>query len=77
MVKTKKDNSDMAFMSINDSTGSIEVIIFPKSYKAMKDVFKLNSVCLLKGKIEDRDGEHSILLEKAVNLDQRAIELKA
>jgi DNA polymerase-3 subunit alpha len=77
VVKTKKDNSDMAFMSINDSSGSIEVIIFPKSYKAMKDVFKLNSVCLFKGKVDNRDGENNILLEKAVNLDQRAIELRA
>jgi DNA polymerase-3 subunit alpha len=76
VVKTKKDNSDMAFMSINDSSGSIEVIIFPKSYKAMKDVFKLNSVCLFKGKVDNRDGENNILLEKAINLDQRAIEMR-
>ncbi len=72
IVKTKKDNSDMAFMQINDATGSIEVVVFPKTYKAIKDVCQQNSVCLFKGKVTEREGDYSIIMEKAVNLDERA-----
>ncbi|HRN71266.1 MAG TPA: OB-fold nucleic acid binding domain-containing protein, partial [Candidatus Woesebacteria bacterium] len=72
VVKTKKDNSDMAFMQINDATGSIEVVVFPKTYKAIRSACQQNSVCLFKGKVAEREGDFSIIMEKAVNLDQRS-----
>ncbi len=72
VVKTKKNNDDMAFLSINDSTGSIEVIVFPKTYKSLHRTCAQNTVCLFKGKVTEREGEYSIIMEKAVNLDQRA-----
>lgn len=72
VVKTKKDNSDMAFLQINDSTGSLEVVVFPKTYKSLRGACAQNTVCLFKGKVTEREGEYSIIMEKAVNLDQRA-----
>lgn len=72
IVKTKKDNSDMAFMQINDSTGSLEIVVFPKTYKTARRACQQNAVCLFKGKVTEREGEFSIIMEKAVNLDDYA-----
>ena len=61
----------MAFVRVNDNSGSIEVIVFPKTYEANKPDLILNTVILFRGTVSERDGEYSILLEKIVNLDKK------
>lgn len=68
-IKTKKDNSEMAFLSVSDETGSIEVVVFPKSYAKLKAIFQMNRVILLKGKVNLREEQVSIILDNAVALD--------
>nr|MBP9691161.1 DNA polymerase III subunit alpha [Candidatus Woesebacteria bacterium] len=72
IVKTKKNNDDMAFLQLNDNTAAIEAIVFPKTYEKNKTALVVNSVVLIQGKISERDGDYSILIDKVVNLDQRA-----
>ena len=69
VIKTKRDNSEMAFINIFDETGSIECVLFPKLYARLKDVITINRVIMLKGKVNDRDGRLSILIDNAVDLD--------
>ena len=71
VIKTKKDNSDMAFLTVFDQTGTIEVIVFPKAYALMKKYFSINKVLLMKGKTDFREEKLSMILDKAVNLDGR------
>ncbi|PIZ65411.1 DNA polymerase III subunit alpha [Candidatus Roizmanbacteria bacterium CG10_big_fil_rev_8_21_14_0_10_39_12] len=71
MVKTKKNNQEMAFLQVSDATGTIEVVVFPKTYAKMKGDFDSNSVILFRAKVSERDGEISLLLDKSVNLDKR------
>src|SRR3989344_897866 len=71
VIKTKKNNSEMSFIHVNDLTGSAEVIVFPRTYAQLRDIFKLNTVCLFVGKVTERDGRYNIILDKAVNLDLR------
>lgn len=69
IIKTKKDNSEMAFMNLFDETGSIECVIFPKLFVRIRDIIAINRVVMLKGKANDRDGRLSILVDNAVDLD--------
>ncbi|NTU72981.1 DNA polymerase III subunit alpha [Candidatus Roizmanbacteria bacterium] len=71
IIKTKKDNSEMAFLNIYDETGTLEVVVFPKTYAKLKNQLEMNQVLLFKGKASNRDGKMSILMENAINLDQR------
>ncbi|OGK34988.1 DNA polymerase III subunit alpha [Candidatus Roizmanbacteria bacterium RIFCSPHIGHO2_12_FULL_38_13] len=71
VIKTKKNNFEMAFMHVNDLTGAAEVIVFPRTYSQLKNLFKLNTVCLFVGKVTQREGQYNIILDKAVNLDLR------
>ncbi|HET7630271.1 MAG TPA: DNA polymerase III subunit alpha, partial [Candidatus Saccharimonadales bacterium] len=53
-----KNGSKMAFVKIEDKSGEMEVIIFPKLYEALGDSLELDQVVLVTGKISatDRDG---------------------
>lgn len=73
VIKTKKDNQDMSFLTIFDDSGSIEGVVFPKAFVQLRSKLKQNVIILLKGKISDRDGVLSILVEKAVILDKQVM----
>ncbi len=71
VIKTKRDNSDMCFLTVFDQTGTIEVVVFPKTYATLKKYFSINKVLLMKGKIDFREDKLSMILDTAVNLDGR------
>jgi DNA polymerase-3 subunit alpha len=59
----------MAFLTAEDKTGQIDLIVFPRVYEVMKDVLEENKPMLLVGKLNVRDGEKSIVLDKAKYID--------
>lgn len=69
VVKTKKDNADMAFLSVSDETGTIEVTVFPKAYKKLQRFMLPHKVILFKATVSTRNGELSLLMENAVDLE--------
>lgn len=69
LLKTKKDNAEMAFINLFDETGSVEVILFPRIFEKFKDIIAINNAVLIKGKITDRDGRISVILDNAVKLN--------
>ncbi|MBI3619874.1 DNA polymerase III subunit alpha [Candidatus Roizmanbacteria bacterium] len=71
IIKTKKNNAEMSFLNLFDETGAIELIAFPRIYAQLKDILAINRVIILKGKINDRDGRLSVIIDNAVALDRR------
>jgi DNA polymerase-3 subunit alpha len=69
IIKTKKNNDEMAFITMFDETGSIEAVIFPKTYEKLKHLLLINQAIICKGKINDKDGTITILIDQAVKLD--------
>ncbi len=77
-IFTKKKNEPMAFVKLEDITGPVEVIVFPKTYAANAHAIAKDAVVLVEGKIEsdpERGDELKILAEKltpltADNLEQ-------
>lgn len=70
VIKTKKNNQEMAFITIFDETGSVEVIVFPKIYAKLHTIIAVNHVMMLKGKVNDKDGKLAILMENGVDLEK-------
>ncbi len=66
---TTKKGDRMAFLTAEDKTGQIDLIVFPRVYEVMKDVLEENKPMLLVGKLNVRDGEKSIVLDKAKYID--------
>ncbi|PIS15729.1 DNA polymerase III subunit alpha, partial [Candidatus Roizmanbacteria bacterium CG09_land_8_20_14_0_10_41_9] len=69
IIKTKRDNSEMAFIQIFDETGTIEGIVFPRTFQKLQGILVINKVILLKGKINSKDGKLSIIFDNAINLE--------
>ncbi len=62
LVTTKK-NDRMAFIKISDYTGSIDAVIFTKLFEANKEIIIKDTIIALQGKITERNGEKSIMID--------------
>jgi DNA polymerase-3 subunit alpha len=72
-VTTKKNNDRMAFVTVFDETGSVELIIFPRVYAQSQSTWRENGVVLFKGRIDQKDEGLSIIVEKAVDLEKMSV----
>lgn len=61
-VVTKK-NERMAFLKIADLTDSIEAVCFPSIFKESIDILVAEKCIALTGKVSNRNGEKSIIIE--------------
>lgn len=68
IIKTKKDNHEMAFITLYDETGSVEAIVFPKLYLKINAVLLLNQPIILKGKVTEKEDQISVIVDNAMKL---------
>ncbi len=62
IIMTKK-NDRMAFIKVSDFTGSIEAVVFSKTFEANKDILINDNIIAIQGRITERNGEKSIAIE--------------
>jgi DNA polymerase-3 subunit alpha len=58
-----RGGDQMAFIKIADFDGSIEAVVFPKSFTEHKDILKPDTCIALKGRLSNRNGELSMVAE--------------
>ncbi len=63
-VRTKAKNERMAFGTLEDQSGSIRVVCFPKTYATSDKYFQNDLAVLVRGKLDARDEEPQIIAEK-------------
>ncbi len=63
-IITKKGDP-MAFVKISDFSGSLELVVFPKIWKDLKDTLETNETYAFKGKLERKEDDYNFLLDKA------------
>ncbi len=68
-----KKGSIMMFVSIEDTTGMMELLVFPKTYETTKDVWKEGNIVCVVGKTPKEDGENKIFVEKAYVLTRQNV----
>ena len=61
-IKTKKGDA-MAFLEIYDDTANADAVLFPVTYNRFKDILKVGSTYLAKGKVEVRNGKMQVVFE--------------
>lgn len=66
-VKTiiTKKNEIMAFLTLADFSGAIEVVVFPRTWNEHKALFSPDALVALKGRISHRNNTVSMVAEKA------------
>lgn len=72
IVLTKKNNSKMAFVTLEDDTASIDLVVFPKLYAEDPSLWEADKPLLITGKVDNREGKASVILDKAVLIDVNA-----
>ena len=69
-IVTKKNNEEMAFVTIEDTTGKIELLVFPKTYRDTKELWQNDKVVLVKGRLNNKEGSWKLLVEEAKEIGQ-------
>lgn len=74
-IFTRKDNQEMAFVKLQDETGSMEVIIFPKIFDRSRTALVENQLILVKGRVDHKEEmELKIIAEKIEALSEDQFE---
>ncbi|OOM81213.1 DNA polymerase III subunit alpha [Clostridium sp. BL-8] len=60
--KITRNNSIMAFLTLEDLTGTIEVIVFPKTLEKVKDLCVTDSLVIIKGRLSLKEDEQPKLI---------------
>lgn len=71
---TNKDQKLMFFATIEDTTGHIEAIVFPRTAEQTEHLWEPDTLVFVEGKISLRDGAAKILVEKASRIAPDAVE---
>lgn len=69
VVTTKKSAAQMAFAKVDDGTGFIDTVIFPKLYAQTKDAWVEQHAVLITGKIDMRDDKPNFLVDSVETID--------
>jgi len=63
-IITKKSNSEMAFITLEDHAGfSIECVVFPKTFEQYKNILLRDTIVLISGKLDFKDEIPVILVD--------------
>ena len=63
VIITRKTGAEMAFAKFDDGTGNLELVIFPKVFKASRDFWVEGQPLLVIGKVDSRDETPAVLVE--------------
>lgn len=72
---TKKTGAKMAFGSLEDQTGSIEFVIFPKVYEELIGKLTADMVVLMRAKVDNRDDSAQLMVEKITIPEENLVSL--
>ena len=63
-----RSGSSMAFLTLEDLTGSVEVVVFPRVYEQQAYALKRDAVLLLRGKVDIQEQTAKLLCEEVLPL---------
>lgn len=62
-LHTTKKGDRMAFLQIEDLTGQMEAIVFPRTFQDIKDFPKENDIVLITGKTDKQDDKTQVIID--------------
>ncbi len=62
-ITTKASNQEMAFVKLEDITGTVEIVVFPKTYAKTVEYWVLDTVVSVSGKIDEKDERMTLLAD--------------
>lgn len=75
-ITTKKGDM-MAIIEVEDTTGKINIVAFPKGYQKIADQLVEGRILLVDGKLDKRMGEFQVIVDKAEGMTLEELQEKA
>jgi DNA polymerase-3 subunit alpha len=72
--KITKKGEIMLFVTIEDRSGGMELLVFPKTYATTQELWKEGNVLCVVGKTPKEDGDNKIFVENAYSLTKENVE---
>ncbi len=72
---TDRRGREMCFLSIEDDSGEVEVIVFADAYAASEFILFMDKPILVRGKAENKDDNPKILANQILSLDEIELSL--
>ena len=69
-VRMSKNDEKMAILRVEDLRGSIEVVVFPRTYAEVSELLKEDEPLLIQGKVNVREEEVNLHAERVMSLGQ-------
>ncbi len=67
-----KTGKNMGFVTLEDVQGNIELVVFPRTWDQYWEVFEVDSVVLVDGKVDAQSGDPKVLVDK-VTTDMKTL----
>ena len=64
-INMTKNGERMGFLKMADYSDGIELVAFPRTFKEYETLLAPGSCVVVKGKISERNGEQSFIVERA------------
>ena len=75
-VKHTRTNQMMAFVTVEDLLGTVEVVVFPRDYEANREFLEVDSKVFIRGRVSEEDEKASKLIcEKVIPFERTKREL--
>ena len=75
-IKHTKTNQMMAFITVEDLLGTVEVVVFPRDYEKNRDYLEVDSKVFVRGRVSEEDDKPSkMICEKIIPFEQTKKEL--
>ena len=66
-IITQRKKEEMAFVQLEDLQGSIELVVFPKTYRTTKPLWAIDRILLVRGRVDFRDQKPKIICDWATD----------
>ncbi|MBU3957269.1 DNA polymerase III subunit alpha, partial [Patescibacteria group bacterium] len=70
VVLTKATSREMAFVRIEDETGNLEIVVFPKIFAQTKSIWARDRLVAIKGRTDVREDSQTLIVESATLLEE-------
>ena len=74
-VKLTKKNQNMAFITLEDLRGTVEVVVFPRQYAAYQSLLREDAKVFIKGKTQISEEESKLICDQIISFDDQRQEL--
>lgn len=68
-IFTKANNSEMAFVKLEDTTGSMEIVVFPKVFAGCAEFLHVDAIIQISGKLDKKEDRFVLLADNVSILD--------